>query len=84
MIAPSPDWFMGISNVSLLENNKWVKELTLNVRLYDAGTEEGNVFGYSNPATIPQQPIMLLTPASVLANNNTSVAPIATVRFVKD
>lgn len=53
MIAPSTDWLMGISNVSLLENNKWIKELTVNMRLYEAGTEQGDVFGYNNPATIP-------------------------------
>jgi hypothetical protein len=83
MIAPSPDWFMGINNVSLFQNNKWVTDLTLNIKLYDAGTEEGNVFGYNNPVTNPQQTIMLLTPASVLANNNTSIATIATVRFLR-
>lgn len=86
MIAPSPDWFIGISNLSLLENNKWVKELTANIRVHDAGTEQGDVFGYNNPATIPQQPVLLLTPAigSVLANGNSSMAPMATVRFVKN
>lgn len=86
MIAPSPDWFMGISNVSLLENNQWVKDLTLNIYTYDAGTEEGDVFGYNNPSTVPQQNIMLLTPAkaSVLANNKPSLSPIATIRFVKN
>lgn len=86
MIAPSPDWFMGLSNVNLFENNKWLDTLSLNIRVYDAGTEEGDVFGYNNPSTVPQQTIMLLTPstATVLANNNASIAPIATIRFVKN
>ena len=85
MIAPSPDWFMGISNVSLLQNNKWLDSLTLHIKVYDAGTEEGDVFGYNNPSTIPQQPVSLLTPAngSVMANGNTSIVPIATIRFIK-
>ncbi len=86
MVAPSPDWFMGISNVSLLQNNKWVDSLTLNIKVYDAGTEQGDVFGYNNPSTVPQQTVTILTPAnaSVLANGNTAIIPIATVRFTKN
>jgi len=85
MIAPSPDWFMGISSVNLLgNNNKWLDSLTLNIRVYDAGTENGNAFDYNNPSTVPQQPVTLLTPASVLANGNTSLAPIATIYFKKN
>ena len=86
MIAPSPDWFMGISSVRLFENNKWLDELDLNIRVYDAGTEDGDVFGYNNPSTFPQQPVAQLTPAiaTVLANKNTSIAPIATIRFVRN
>ena len=86
MIAPSPDWFMGISNYNLIQNNKWVEDITLDVLVYDAGTEEGDVFGYSNPATIPQQNIVLLTPAyaSVLANGNAALGAIATIRFIKN
>lgn len=86
MIAPSPDWFMGVSNISLFVNNKWLDELNLYVRVYDAGTEDGDIFGYNNPSTSPQQPAMLLTAtnASVLANTNATIAPIATIRFVRN
>ena len=84
MIAPSPDWFMGISNVNLLSNNKWVDSLTVNIKVYDAGTEDGNAFEYNNPSTLPQQYVMPLTSASVLANGKTTVMPVATVRFVKN
>lgn len=86
MIAPSPDWFMGVSSISLFVNNKWLDELNLNVRVYDAGTEDGDIFGYNNPSTSPQQPAVLLTPAnaSVLANTNATIAPIATLRFVRN
>ncbi len=85
MIAPSPDWFAGIDNYNLIQNGKWVTDITVPVFGYDAGTEDGDVFGYNNPATTPQQPISLMTPAnaSVIANGNVSIAPFATVRFVK-
>ena len=83
MIAPSPDWFIGLSSFSLYRDKQWVKDTTINLYVYDAGTEEGDVFGYSNPATVPQQPISLQTAAraTVLANGNATLAPIATIRL---
>ena len=86
MIAPSPDWFMGLHDVSLFQNNKWVDDYTVNIMLYDAGTEDGDVFGYNNPATAPQQNISFLTPlnASVLANGNGEIYAIGTARFIKN
>ena len=85
MIAPSPDWFVGLNNYDLLRDNQWVENITVPLFLYDAGTEDGDVFGYNNPASSPQQPVNLLTPAraSVLANGNTALAPIGSIRFIK-
>ena len=86
MIAPSPDWFLGIHNLSLISNHEWIKDTLVNIYVYDAGTEDGDVFGYSNPATTPQQNVNLLqaAQATVLANGNPSLARIATVRFTKN
>lgn len=85
MIAPSPDWFVGLNNYDLLSINKWVEDVTIPLYLYDAGTEDGDLFGYNNPASSPQQPVSLLTPskASVLANGNTTLASIGSARFIK-
>jgi Spondin_N len=85
MLAPTPDWFVGIDSYNLVQNGKWVNDITIPVYGYDAGTEDGDVFGYANPATVPQQPISLMTPAnaSVIANGNAVIAPFASVRFVK-
>jgi hypothetical protein len=85
MLAPSPDWFLGISNISLIKDNRWVDSLMIQVKVYDAGTEDGDVFSYNNLSSSPQQPIKILTAAngSALANGNTSIASIATVRFIK-
>jgi predicted small secreted protein len=85
MLAPTPDWFVGIDSYNLIQNGKWIDDVTIPVYGYDAGTEDGDVFGYANPATVPQQPISLMTPAnaSVIANGNLMIAPFASVRFVK-
>ena len=86
MLAPTPDWFTGLSGFNLYENKRWIADTTVNLYAYDAGTEDGDVFGYNNPSTVPQQNVQLLTPlnASVLANGNSVLAPIATVRFTKN
>ena len=85
MIAPSPDWFAGLNRYDLLQENQWVSNITIPIYIYDAGTEDGDVFGYDNPPTLPQQPVRLLTAgsATVLANGNASLAPIGTLKFVK-
>ena len=85
MIAPSPDWFAGVDSYNLIQSGKWVTDITLNVPGLDAGTEDGDVFGYNNPPTTPQQNVNVLWPgnASVIANGNPVIAPVATVRFIK-
>ena len=55
MIAPSPDWFVGVSGLSLLDaRGRWLPRLEVDLFPYDAGTENGNGFSLSNPATVPQ------------------------------
>ena len=55
MIGPSPDWFVGVSGVSLLDgSNQWRASHVVDLFPYDAGTEEGTEFSLSNPATSPQ------------------------------
>lgn len=83
MIAPSPDWFVGVTGLNLYHSGVWLKDTTLQLYVYDAGTEDGDVFDYNNPSTIPRQQIRLLTSgnASVLANGNTSLSAIANVRI---
>lgn len=85
MLGPTPDWFVGVSGINLFSNNQWISDTTINLYPYDAGTEDGDVFGYANPATVPQQNIHLLqaSAATVLANGNPTLAAIATARFVK-
>ncbi len=55
MIGPSPDWFVGVSGVSLLDaSDEWRPSLVVDLSPYDAGTEDGEEFSLSNPATNPQ------------------------------
>ena len=55
MIAPSPDWFVGVSGLSLLNSSgNWIDSLTVNLYPWDAGTENGTEFSLSNPSTNPR------------------------------
>ncbi|MCX6317717.1 MAG: spondin domain-containing protein [Bacteroidetes bacterium] len=85
MLGPTPDWFTGLSSVRLYQNDRWIQDTTIQLYTFDAGTEQGNIFGYNNPPSAPLEPIHLLTPAtgSVLANGNPTLKPIAKARFIK-
>jgi hypothetical protein len=85
MLGPTPDWFVGVSGINLYKNNTWVADTTINLYAYDAGTEDGDVFGYSNPASLPQQNIHILqaSQATVLSNGNPGLTAIATARFTR-
>ena len=77
MIAPSPDWFVGVSGLSLLDAQaEWRASLTVNLYPWDAGTEEGTEFSLSNPATSPQGVITSLRGMGKFSNE-----PIATLTF---
>lgn len=85
MLGPTPDWFVGISGLNLYTGNQWITDTTINLYTYDAGTEDGDVLGYNNPATMPQRTIHLLEASRgmALANGNPVLAPIATARFTR-
>ena len=60
MIAPSPDWFVGVNGVSLCGDSAWVNRLELPLMAQDAGTDSGATFAAPNEATSPQEPIQYL------------------------
>lgn len=58
MIAPSPDWFVGVGSVPLCQNGHWVPRYERPLMAYDAGTDEGPTF------TSPDMPNRYRTPIS--------------------
>lgn len=45
MVAPSPDWFVGVHGLSLGSGNgQWRDHLTVDLFAYDAGTDDGATF----------------------------------------
>ena len=79
MIAPSPDWFIGVSGLSLLDaEGAWVETLTVDLLPWDAGTEEGADFSFDNAATVPPGTIV-----SLKGTGRFSDAPMATFTFTR-
>ena len=79
MIAPSPDWFVGIAGLSLLDaSGEWVTSRTVNLYPWDAGTEEGTGFSLNNAATSPQGVITNIRNSGPFSN-----AKIATLSFAR-
>lgn len=62
MLAPSPDWFVGINGLSLLdENGNFIDEVSVDLALYDAGTDSGAQYASANDDTQPRDIIQRLT-----------------------
>ena len=59
MVAPTSDWFVGLSSYCLLDSDgNWKSDVTIPLRIYDAGTEqEVTLFSLGNPAESPHKPI---------------------------
>lgn len=61
MLGPSPDWFVGVSGLSLWEDGAWREQVEVDLPLWDAGTREGVVPAMGGPRTTPTEPISLIT-----------------------
>ncbi|MDC7994734.1 spondin domain-containing protein [Altibacter sp. HG106] len=81
-LLPSPDWFVGINTVSMIEStNSLYDELTVNVVAYDAGTDSGTTYDSSDMPTTPQDPIRLIESAPLGGGVG---AVIGTLRFERN
>jgi len=70
MIAPSPDWFIGVNSLSLLDaSNDWKNSIEIDMFVYDAGTDSGTNYDSSNVVTTPQENISSLEGVSPFSNN---------------
>ena len=57
MIAPSPDWMIGVSGLNLMENGEWRNSVELDLFPLDGGSEEGTEYDLDNDETTPKEAI---------------------------
>ncbi len=81
MIAPSPDWFVGVHDLSLLNEGSWVDEMVVDLFPYDSGSDSGTAYTSSNVDTVPKEIITRIQGIPFLNNGN--VAPLGTFTFTK-
>jgi hypothetical protein len=58
MIAPSPDWFVGIHDIDLRPGGLWARELLFDLAPYDSGTDAGTTYVAPNADITPHLPIV--------------------------
>lgn len=79
MIAPSPDWFAGVTGLSLLNGvGHWADTRRVLLFPLDAGTDDGTTYSANNANTSPKEPI-----ASLRGVAPFSRAPVATLTFTR-
>ena len=80
MLAPSPDWFVGVSGLDLLgSDGNWINSIEVDLYVYDAGTDSGPRYTSPNQPTIPREPISRISGSPFLVDG--SVKPVGTFRF---
>ncbi len=78
MVAPSPDWFVGVSDLELRPGGEWVDQLTVTLWPYDAGTDSGVSYTSPDQPSNPHVAISAITDGP-LANG----VPLGTFEFVR-
>eukprot|EP01023_Acetabularia_acetabulum_P023238 TRINITY_DN22770_c0_g1_i1.p1 TRINITY_DN22770_c0_g1~~TRINITY_DN22770_c0_g1_i1.p1 ORF type:complete len:234 (-),score=51.49 TRINITY_DN22770_c0_g1_i1:265-966(-) len=71
MIAPSPDWFVGIHDLDLCQAGEWMPFYTKALRAYDSGTDSGVTYLSANSVTSPPEGIFLMTGTDTVIYNPT-------------
>lgn len=79
MIAPSPDWFIGVRDINLIQDCKWVESLTVDVVTYDSGTDDGSTFNSADAPSIPAVPVFMIT--TLPLGTNGIVPALGTMTF---
>ncbi|MCA8969660.1 MAG: spondin domain-containing protein [Planctomycetes bacterium] len=64
MLAPSPDWFVGVSGLDLTKNGQWIDQITVPLHVYDAGTDSGPTYTSPDMDTQPREKIAIITTKS--------------------
>jgi hypothetical protein len=81
MIAPSPDWFVGVDSLNLYEDGAFVDEKTIVLYAYDAGTDSGTSYTSPDNPTDPQVPIFEIEGYPFYYNDE--LVPLGTFTFTK-
>ena len=81
MIAPSPDWFVGVDSLNLYENGTFIDEKIVVLYAYDAGTDSGTNYTSPDDPTDPPVPIFKIEGYPFFYDDE--LVPVGTFVFTK-
>jgi len=82
MVAPSPDWFTGVTAIALKRNGQWIESETVTLYAWDSGTNDAKTYKAAKIAVNPFVPITInAAPMFVMGGNRIAVGT-ATIRKV--
>lgn len=82
MIAPSPDWFTGVTNVNLMENGAWVQGRSMLVlNAWDSGGDDGTTYKADDRDTNPKKPTSKAMTKHFFANDQ--LIPVSTLTLTQ-
>ena len=79
MLAPSPDWFVGVHGLDLREGDGWTGEVAVPLFVYDAGTDSGPSYTSPDQDTDPAAPVAVIGDAPFSAGGEP--IPVGTFTF---
>ncbi len=82
MLAPSPDWFVGVNSLELYDGANWTPMETITLFTYDAGTDSGIMYTSPNADTQPPDPITMISGYPFFYDDE--VREVGTFEFVLD
>jgi hypothetical protein len=81
MIAPSPDWFVGVGSLALFQDGQWIESRQIELIPWDAGTDSGSTFRSADFVTMPFQGISRIITAPLSPTGR--VTPLGTFTFTR-
>ncbi len=84
MIAPSPDWFVGVNGLSLMKDGAWELDKSVDLFAYDAGTEDGDMFsttGSDDDMNMETDEVITSLKEDEDDKNFSKTAPVAKLQF---
>ena len=84
MMAPSPDWFIGVDSVPMCSPEGWVQSATYRLFPWDSGTDSGLSFTSADDPTLPHERVTRIRsstePVGSIFRGREDI-PFATVSF---
>ncbi|MEA2604834.1 MAG: hypothetical protein QOF89_5826 [Acidobacteriota bacterium] len=81
MVAPSPDWFAGVSDVNLMDNGSWTASKSVDVFAWDSGGDDGTTYLADDKDNDPKKPTSMNKSRHFLKDGKPQ--PVARLTFTR-